>query len=215
LNALLAAVSLGSALAWGWIHPSAGAPAQYQIELRFTGYTGLATSKDCDAIANLAGYDVLTGTVSGIETAEGDEDVVYSGLLKRSTAMDYCQTRGKHGPGDDEVVWCTATLTGQAVMNVEITVYGTADAGAYVKAEPGIGPAQVAVQGNCEPGDMRTIQQDYPGGDSGGSPDGQPIEDAFSTAKFVIDRVPALREGVYKPDPKKGGWRLSVIRKIN
>jgi hypothetical protein len=43
---------------------------------------------------------------------------------------------------------------------------------------------------------MQEIQDDYPGGDSGGSPNGQPIEDTFSTAKFVVNRVPALRVGV-------------------
>jgi hypothetical protein len=69
-------------------------------------------------------------------------------------------------------------------MEVAITVYGSADAGAYVKAKPGIGPAQSSVQGDCEPNDTRAIQQDYPRGDSGGSPSGQPIEDTFSTAKF-------------------------------
>jgi hypothetical protein len=104
MKGFLAAASLGSALAWGWIHPSTKAPAQYEIELRFTGYSGLATSLDCDAKANLAGYDVLTGAVSGLETSEQDEDVVYYGTLKRSTAMDFCQTRGKRSPNDDEVV---------------------------------------------------------------------------------------------------------------
>jgi hypothetical protein len=188
--------------------------SEYQIELRFTGYSGLATSLDCDAMANLAGYDVLTGTVTGIETSQPDEDVKYSGTLKRSTAMDFCQSRGRRSPTDDEQVWCIATLTGSAVMEVEITVYGEADRGAYVHAKPGIGPAQSAVQGGCDPADMRQIQQDYPGGDSGGSPNGQAIEDALSTIKFVVGSLGRLRVGYYPPDPTKSNWALRVIKKI-
>ena len=194
--------------------PPRGPLAEYQVELRFTGYSGLATSQDCDAKANLAGYDVLTGTVTGIETSEPDDDVEYSGTLKRSTAMDYCQTKGRRSPTDDEVVWCIATLTGSAVMDVKITVYGEADRGAFVKAKPGTGPAQSAVQGDCDTADLRQIRQDYPSGDSGGSPSGQPIDDALSTIKFVVGGHGRLRVGYFPPDPSQSGWALRVIKKI-
>ena len=132
----------GLVLATGAAVPQgAQPPAAYEVELRFTGYSGLATSPDCDARTNPRGYDVLTGIVRGIErSSEPDEDMEYSGTLKRTTAMDYCDV--KPAPTEDEVAWCTATLTGSAVMEVEITVYGEAGRGAWVKAKPGIGPVQ-------------------------------------------------------------------------
>ncbi len=193
--------------------PAGGGPyAEYEVELRFTGYSGLAKSKDCDALANPAGYDVLTGTLRGDETPQPDEDVVYTGTLKRSTAMDYCEARP--APTVDQLAWCIATLTGSAVMDVEITVYGEADRGAWVKANPGIGPAQGAVRGSCTPADMLQIQQDYPSGESGGSPDGQPIEDGRSTIKFVVGSLGRLRVGNYPAVPPTSIWTLRVIKKI-
>ena len=193
---------------------------EYEVELRFTGYSGLATGEDCDAMANLNGSDVLTGTVTGMETSGPDDDITYTGILKRTTAMDYCQTRGKSSPNDDEQVWCIATLTGSAVMEVEIEVYGESDRGAYVKAEQGTGPAQGAVQGTCNSQDMVEIQQDYPSGDSGGSPSGQPIDDAQATdgqgrhITFFAGGHARLRVGTYPPDPTVSSWTLKVIRKI-
>lgn len=216
---LLKSVALAAGLA-ALPSPAAGQMAEYQVELRFTGYSGLAAGPDCDSLANLAGYDVLTGTVTGMETSGPDDDITYTGSLKRTTAMDFCQTRGKNSPNDDEVVWCIATLTGTAVMDVEIEVYGEADRGAWVKAEPGTGTAQGAVTGNCNPADMREIQRDYPSGESGGSPSGQPIEDVRATDSqgrsitFFAGGHARLRVGTYPPDPAEGGWTLKVIRKI-
>ena len=202
-------------------HPAtAQQVAEYEVELRFTGYSGLATSQDCDSLANLNGSDVLIGNVTGVETPGPADDITYTGTLKRVTAMDYCQTKGKTGPNDDEQVWCIASLTGTAVMNVEIEVYGEADRGAYVKADQGTGPARGAVQGTCEPRDMVDIQQDYPSGDSGGSPSGQPIDDAMATdgqgrhITFFAGGHAMLRVGTYPPDPTVSSWTLKVIKKI-
>lgn len=199
---------------------AAGQMAEYEVELRFTGYTGLATTPDCDALVTLSGYDVLTGTVSGMEPSQqSDDDVTYTGVLKRDTKMDYCITRGKSSPNDDEVVWCVASLTGSAVMKVDIDVYGEADRGAFVKAEPGVGTNHGTVQGTCDSADMAEIQQDYPSGDSGGAPSGQAIDDARATdgqgrITFFAGGHARLRVGTYPPDPTQGGWTLTVIRKI-
>ena len=90
LCALLAVVVLGlggtaaphSGMAW-WGPPLPG-NATYEVRLAFVGYTGLATSTNCDAITNRQGYDSLVGTIKGFENpAEPDEDVVYIGTLTR------------------------------------------------------------------------------------------------------------------------------------
>ena len=36
-------------------------PRGYEVQLAYTGYTGLAESVDCNAIVNLTGYDSLDG----------------------------------------------------------------------------------------------------------------------------------------------------------
>src|SRR5688572_32912132 len=41
---------------------------KYDVQLAFTGYTGLAESQDCRALVDLQGYDSLAGTVTGIES---------------------------------------------------------------------------------------------------------------------------------------------------
>jgi hypothetical protein len=218
---LLSSLLVASLLGAGRARHLARGPAQYQVELRYTGYSGLATSKDCDAMANLAGYDVLTGTVSGVEPSQpSDDDVEYQGRLQRTTKMDFCNARGKRSPTDDEVVWCIAGLTGTSEMDVEITVSGSPDAGAYVKAHRTSRMATSLVQGTCDPADMQQIQNDYPGADDGGggSPNGQPITDLLSVApntgtlppKFVVGGIPRLRPGSYLPDPKLSSWALTV-----
>ena len=194
--------------------------AAYDIELSFTGYVGLLESTDC--IVNQRGYDRLVGTVSGVETTASDEDVVYTGVLRRETAIDFCETRGKKSPTDDERVWCTATLVGYAVTQVELTVHSDEETGGYLKAAPAGGPMKRVVSGRCDPPEQNTMLADYPTASDGGaaSPNGQPIDDARAVdasgrkVTFVAAGVPRLRVGTYPPTSPKGGWTLRVIRRI-
>lgn len=181
---------------------------KYDIQLAYTGYTGLAESQDCRAMVDLQGYDSLAGTVTGIESpGPSDEEVVYRGTLTRRTSMDYCLAIG-----GDQPKWCVARLTGAARMNVELTVYGEADRGAWLKAMPGTNPLDsVTVRGNCAPADMDTIRVDYPSGESGGTPDGQPIAEV-NPPRFFVGGIPRLRIGYFPPDSVEGGWGLRVVR---
>lgn len=180
----------------------------YDVQLGFIGYTGLAESQDCRAMVDLQGYDSLAGTVSGIESqGQSDEEVVYRGTLTRRTRVDYCLALG-----GDQPTWCVAKLTGAARMNVELTVYGEADRGAWLKATPGPSPLDsVAVRGNCARADMDSIRVDYPSGESGGTPDGQPIAEV-SPPRFFVAGIPRLRVGYFPPDSIQGGWGLRVVR---
>lgn len=189
--------------------------AEYEVELRFTGYSGLVDGYP-DCLVNPRGSDVLVGRVAGVEPPDPDEDVVYTGTMTRVSLVDYCETRGKDGPGDDERVWCAATLSGTATMQVEIEVYGEAGRGAWVKADSVAGPRSHTVVGSCDAAETNEIRRDYPSGDSGGSPSGQPIEDDRSATKFFDGRFARLRVGYYPADPssRSGGWSLRVVRKI-
>ena len=210
-RASLLAVLLGTmAASRGAPHSPQAITRKYDVQLAFTGYTGLAESQDCRALVDLQGYDSLAGTVSGIESAgPSDEEVVYRGTLTRRTRVDYCLA-----VGGDQPRWCVAKLTGAARMNVELTVYGEADRGAYLKAMPGTNPLDsVSVRGNCAPADMDSIRVDYPSGESGGTPDGQPIAEV-NPPRFFVSGIPRLRVGYFPPDSVEGGWSLRVVRAI-
>lgn len=185
---------------------------RYDVQLAYTGYTGLAESVRCEVTVNALGFDSLVGTVEGIEPSSAtDDDVVYTGTARRNTAIDYCQTRPKSS-APDELAWCVATLTGSAQMDIEITVHGDPGAGGYLKAKPIIGPQQSpSVNGTCTTADMNEIRLDYPSGGSGGSPDGQPIG---KTAAFVINGIPRLQVGAFPPSRPETVWGLTVRPRV-
>jgi hypothetical protein len=182
----------------------------YDIQLAFTGYTGLAESQDCEALASQQGYDSLVGTVTGVESpGRSDEDVVYTGRLRRVVKLDYCLTTG-----GDQAKWCVVSLAGAARTQVELTVYGEADRGAWLKAQPDSlrpRPDSVRVSGTCPQAEQNTIQADFPSGESGGSPDGQPIAET-NPPRFFVNGIPRLRVGYFPPDAAEGGWGLRVVR---
>jgi hypothetical protein len=197
-------------LAIAWI--GSRAPAKYEVRLSVTGYSGTISSPDCDAMVNLQGYDSLMGTLTGVEpTSQTDDDVIYTGTLKRVTKMDYCETR--KAPTVDQVKLCVASLTGRATMQAELTVYGDEGEGAWLKAKP-VGKADtLEVRGNCETADMNTIRAEYPGGQSAGSPDGQPIAEGDST-KFIVNGIPKLRVGYHPVNRPETAWGLRVVRAV-
>jgi hypothetical protein len=189
----------------------------YKVELRYTGYTGLASGyPDCDV--NPAGFDVLTGIVTGREAVSPGDDVVYRGALDRYTAIDFCGTRGKRQPDDDERVWCAASLIGIATMNVQLEVYGEAGRGGYLHASSDGSWSTSDVQGTCAPAEMAQWERDYPAADDGGggSPNGQPIDEALSgTARLFAGGRARLAVGTFPPsDPKQDGWTLEVMAKL-
>jgi len=187
--------------------------ATYDIELTFVGYTGLVEGAPNCAVDTL-GYDTIVGTVSGLETPARDEDVAYQGTLRRKTKIDFCETKGKKNPNDDERVWCTATLTGLTVSDVELTVYGESGRGGYLKVAPGPGPTGKRVASGCDPTTDGEILSDYPGGGDGGgaSPNGQPIDDPQS--QLFAGGLARLRVGTFPAQGPQGGWTLRVIRRI-
>jgi hypothetical protein len=182
----------------------------YDVQLAYVGYTGLAQSPDCKRLTDAQGYDSLIGTVTGIETPdEPGEDVVYTGTLRRKTKIDYCQVMTATASAE---AWCVVKLTGAARMDVEVTVYGEAGQGAYIKAEPTVPRADSAtVVGSCSQADKDEIETDYPSGGSAGSPDGQAVAES-RPARFIVNRIARLRPGYLPPDTLPRGWGLRVVR---
>lgn len=190
------------------------APVAYEIELRMTGYTGLISSSGCDAITDPTGYDVLKGIVKATEDPDPGADQEYSGTLTRSTKIDYCLV--KPAPTEDQVKECVARLTGGALMLVQIEVYGEHGRGAWVKAEPVVGTpfAPPTVVGDCKRDEQDEIKQDYPSGESAGSPSGQPIAENPANPMFVNGHARLPAQGFFPPKRPETLWSLRVIRKV-
>lgn len=182
---------------------------RYRVAVAMSGYTGLAESTDCNRIANQQGYDSLIGIVGGIEQPpQADEDMEYEGTVERHTHIDYCMTNSLNQ-------WCVDTLIGTARMVLHLTVYGEQGRGAWLKAEPVPGPpTSVSVRGNCDPSEIIAIKKDYPSGESGGSPDGQPVAESPPRPMFA-NHLGRLRDSAFYPArPPVTSWSLRVLRKL-
>ena len=109
-----------------------------------------------------------------------------------------------------------AKLTGGAVMQVQIEVYGEQGRGAWVKAEPVVGTpfAPPTVVGDCKPDEQDEIKQDYPSGESAGSPSGQPIAENPDNPMFVNGHARLPARGDFPSKPPETLWSLKVIRKL-
>jgi len=188
-------------------------PRRYKVELAYIGYTGLAGGPDCERLVNQQGYDSLIGTVEEANpTNDPDDDAIYKGIVRRKTAIDYCLTRPKSAATPDELVLCVLRLTGSADMKIEIKVRTDAGTGAYFQAEPFVASPLVPssnATGDCTPAETDEVRRSYPGGSSGGSPDGQPLLDPAGT-QFVLNNMPALRNGYSPPNPPEVTWGMRV-----
>lgn len=187
------------------------APRSYDIKVAYIGF--LSEYGDaCDIQLDPRGYDSLIGTVTGVENPAGsDEDVVYKGRAKRKTNLDYCLTKPKVASKPDELVYCSARLTGAATMDLELTIYSDSGKGAWLKANPVGNADSVRVKGDCTTQDQNRLRDEYPGGTSAASPDGQPIFEA--RAEFTVRGVRRLGDSTYyRAHPPETAWDLRVKR---
>jgi len=198
-----------------------GRLAAYDVEFSMTGYSGeLNGAPQCKVRLN--GTDRMVGTIWGLETPERDDDMVYYGLLQRDTDIDYCLTKGRKRPGDDERVWCELRLKGWAAEEVEMTVHSVSARGGWLKAKavPGYSSAGIS-RNTCDPPETMEAANGYANSDDGGggSPSGQQIDDTKGNDPsgrpviFSPDRLPRLRVGTFAPE-NGNGWTLRVIRKV-
>lgn len=187
---------------------------RYEVRLGWTGYSGTANSVDCDRLANPRGYDSLTGVLSGIEdTGRPGDGTVYRGTLRRHSRLDYCLSQGRRDDNDDEQMWCVVSLVGAAKMHVELEVYGEDGRGAWLKADADSAPPDsVRVGGTCRQALQRETHDEFPSGETAGSPDGQPIAEPRPPL-FFVSGMPRLRVGRYPPTADSP-WGLHVVRQL-
>ena len=180
----------------------------YTVEFRTTG---ALLDKTCAA----SGTDVLTGTLVGFDPPEPNEDNEYVGTLTRTTRMTTCGIRRKAN-GEDEV--CSINYVGNGFADVTFTLY-EGQRGGYLQYIPDRttyasilpprpnGPVNSVVTGTCDPAELSQLQSDYPGGETAGSPNGQPLE---------VPRFPPLSSRpafplAFPPNPPRSVWTLTVL----
>lgn len=155
---------------------SVRAPAQrgpervsYDVEFSTTGNM-MARDGQC---TNGAGYDILTGTISGFEPPPPNEDYVYEGKLTRKTKISFCYTATDN---DGNSRACTANVSGTAEAWFELKL-GVGGRGGYLKLidDKPVKVIASSVTGTCDPAEMAEWQSDYGSMVTAGSPNGQPI----------------------------------------
>ena len=172
---------------------------EYAIRLSFHGATGpyALENGSCPGADPGASNEVITGTVRGDESASAaDDEIVYSGVLDRRTALDICDVK-QTADGDD---YCVTHLGGQSKVRLKITInFGRK--GAWIQWEPVAGMARAQAGGTCDSSMTADIQNGYATGSD--------IAD--------MDTVPGepLRKGRSwtQSAPRNGGgvWKLEVL----
>lgn len=183
------------------------AEAQQQVRVSYDVVFVVASKPGPGAACpGAAGTDSLFGTITGIEPARDDDDIMYTGRLTRATNFTTCSIA--HPPNaPDQAFECTATIKGRASVPVEFKAHYD-NRGGYLQAQDtSVTVTLSTVTGNCLADEMAEWQRDYGKGSTAGSPDGQNINfDApLRTGPFPK---------VWPPDPKFGGdeaaWTLIV-----
>lgn len=180
----------------------------YTVEFRTSGAL-------LDANCASTGTDVLTGTLVGFEPALGDEDNEYVGTLTRTTRITTCGTR-RNAAGEDAV--CSISYVGSGFADVIFTL-SEGQRGGYLQyltdratwaallpPRPA-GPSHSVVTGTCDPAELAQLQAEYDGGETAGSPNGQPLEvpgfpPLTSRPTFPI---------AYPPTPPTSIWTLTQL----
>lgn len=175
----------------------------YTVEFRTTG---ALLDRNCTA----TGTDVLTGTMVGFEPPLPGEDNEYVGTLTRTTRITTCGTR-RNAAGIDAV--CSINYIGNGWADVKFTVYegkrggyleyidNRADYRALLPPQQ-TGPVNNVVDGTCDPAELAQLQNDYGGGQTAGSPNGQPLE--------VPGLPPSGFPFEFRPKPPQSIWTLKV-----
>lgn len=178
----------------------------YDVEFSTTGGR---LDRNCAA----SGTDVLAGTLVGLEPPLPNEPNIYVGTLTRTTRISVCGSRTL--PDGREVV-CSINIAGNGFADVKLTIEEGQRDGWLQYLEPGgawsqwlpprpAGPVNSSVTGTCDPAEMAQLQNEYDGGQTAGSPNGQPIE--------VPGLPPAAYPDSFPARPPVSIWTLTVLRR--
>jgi hypothetical protein len=158
------------------------------------------------------GTDVLTGTLVGYEPAGRNEPSEYVGTLTRFTDIATC---GSRTIADGTDVVCSINIKGQGLADVELRIEAGQREGYFQYVDRadwrGTWPprpsatARSTVTGTCDPAELGLLQAEYPDGQTGGSPNGQPVE--------VASLPPRSYPFTFAPNPPRSIWTLKVMRR--
>lgn len=193
-------LSLGVLALGAWTTSTQGGQVQVSYDVEFSTIGSLQSG--AAPCPNAAGFDKLTGTLTGREPAPAHEDNTYSGVLVRDTDLTVCDVAPHPGrPG--EHMRCWMNIQGKARVPVEFELYADQRGGYLMAQNTAVTVLSSRVIGTCEPAEMALLQRDYGTMSTAGSPDGQPVE------------VPGLPGVVTTPktfpaNPPRSLWTLTV-----
>lgn len=178
----------------------------YTVEFRLT----VVNDPNCPA----AGTDILTGKIVGFEPPLPDDDNEFVGRLTRTTRMTTCGVR-RDAAGLDH--HCSINYVGDGFADVIFTVYEgqrggylqyLTDTTSWVTLLPPrpAGPVRSVVTGTCDPAELVELQNEYDGGQTAGSPNGQPLEVPGFPPLSPRPTFPI----VFPPKPPVSVWTLTV-----
>ena len=195
---LMLVAALGSAACSDAQSPQgAGNLVRYEIELQFRSLWGLT---HCDG--GEEGADTFAGVVSGDETSD-PEEIVYTGVLTRTTRIGACEAWRPNGSED---VWCLPVVTGaQSTVDAVVTVWPGSGQAVSVELEARSSPGDVAtVSGACTPEIESDLLATYFETDAVGI---EPPQDSALEQRLA----PGVWEDMLeRPASQPDGWTLTV-----
>lgn len=126
--------------------------AEYEVKITHTGYIAFSgTLQDCQIRSN--GTVVLSGIISGDESVDAADDIIYKGKLEINIDMDICSTKlDANGEGK----LCSMTVKGIGPVMAELTIYSDGEGnarGGYINFtydSNTLGVFYRSVVGNCD-----------------------------------------------------------------
>lgn len=196
----LSTLVLGVSAFGAWTLHAQGGQVHVSYDVEFSTIGSLQSG--AAPCPNAAGFDKLTGTLTGREPAPAHEDNTYSGVLVRDTDLTVCDVAPRPGR-PDEHMRCWMNIQGKASVPVEFELYADQRGGYLMAQDTAVTVFSSRVTGTCEPADMAQLQRDYGTMSTAGSPDGQPLE---------VPDLPRVVSApmVFPADPPRSLWTLTV-----
>lgn len=174
--------------------------SEYEVRLTFTGYTSLyGTAADCPIRKN--GTVVLTGSLSGDETVDTDNDIVYTGILQLTIDMDICSAK-RLPNGEDKL--CGMTVTGSGPVKTELEIqYDHRGGYIKIKYDTTLGVFKKSVVGDCDHKELIEEENMVPN---------ETIASVFNGTPLPMLTNRTLKKGTYVEAGDAGKMAIEVLR---
>lgn len=126
--------------------------AQLEVRMTYTGFFSLygnGLNGTCPGVYR-GGTDIIEGMVRTVGKGNGiDDELVYQGVLKRSTHLGICDVQEVKKGYEDEVKWCNFVLSGTMDVEIEISAWAQQSEGVRVRMTP-VKNIIVELKGGCD-----------------------------------------------------------------